>query len=220
MASLQVPPSAGEMQPIPVGSKLLVQKSEGNLQKAQVLATKPHMTHGLSLYVHYDGFNKRLDEWIPYSLVKLDSIELPKLSSKSSGGSGSNVGQSPSVKASSSSSMKRKKGPKSVLALGKGKAQKQLQQEQQQSKQPKASKAGSGSAKENTLPGSAETSDNDDQSSTHDKGPELQEQPGFSKEKELEKLRTSGSMTQSHAEIARVKNIEKIQFGKHEIEAW
>ena len=42
----------------------------------------------------------------------------------------------------------------------------------------------------------------------------------FSKKDEIEKLRTSGSMTQSISEIARVKNLNRIQMGKHEFEAW
>jgi histone acetyltransferase HTATIP len=42
----------------------------------------------------------------------------------------------------------------------------------------------------------------------------------FSKEQEIEKLRTSGSMTQSVHEVARVKNFDKIQMGKHEVETW
>jgi histone acetyltransferase HTATIP len=44
--------------------------------------------------------------------------------------------------------------------------------------------------------------------------------PVFSKEQEIEKLRTSGSMTQSISEITRVKNLNKLQIGKHEVEAW
>lgn len=42
----------------------------------------------------------------------------------------------------------------------------------------------------------------------------------FSKEQEIEKLRTSGSMTQSVSEVARVKNLNKIQMGKHEVDTW
>ncbi|WFD44962.1 histone acetyltransferase [Malassezia psittaci] len=42
----------------------------------------------------------------------------------------------------------------------------------------------------------------------------------FSKEKEVEKLRTSGSMTQCASEVSRVKNLNMIQMGKHQIEAW
>lgn len=42
----------------------------------------------------------------------------------------------------------------------------------------------------------------------------------FSKAREIEKLRTQGSMTQSHSEVSRVKNLDKIQMGKHLVEAW
>ena len=42
----------------------------------------------------------------------------------------------------------------------------------------------------------------------------------FSKEQEIEKLRHSGSMTQSISEIARVKNLNRLQIGRHEVDAW
>ncbi|KAL7423919.1 Histone acetyltransferase [Cryptotrichosporon argae] len=42
----------------------------------------------------------------------------------------------------------------------------------------------------------------------------------FSKKAEIEKLRTSGSMTQSHSEISRVKNLNKLQIGRAEVESW
>jgi histone acetyltransferase HTATIP len=41
-----------------------------------------------------------------------------------------------------------------------------------------------------------------------------------SREQEIEKLRTSGSMTQDTHEIARVKNFSLIQIGKFEVEPW
>jgi histone acetyltransferase HTATIP len=44
--------------------------------------------------------------------------------------------------------------------------------------------------------------------------------PVTSKKDEIEKLRTSGSMTQNLHEIARVKNLNKIQIGKHFVEPW
>lgn len=47
-----------------------------------------------------------------------------------------------------------------------------------------------------------------------------QEEEGFSKKKEVEKLRTSGSMTQCQGEISRMKNLNMIQMGRHEVEAW
>jgi len=42
----------------------------------------------------------------------------------------------------------------------------------------------------------------------------------FSKEQEIEKLRHSGSMTQSFSEISRVKNLERIHIGKYDVETW
>ncbi|WFD32192.1 histone acetyltransferase [Malassezia sp. CBS 17886] len=42
----------------------------------------------------------------------------------------------------------------------------------------------------------------------------------FSKEKEVEKLRTSGSMTQCASEVSRVKNLDMLRMGKHQVEAW
>ncbi|GAA5962770.1 hypothetical protein JCM3765_001509 [Sporobolomyces pararoseus] len=42
----------------------------------------------------------------------------------------------------------------------------------------------------------------------------------FSKSREIEKLRTQGSMTQSHSEVSRVKNLDRIQIGRHLVEAW
>ncbi|KAF9263305.1 hypothetical protein L218DRAFT_959324 [Marasmius fiardii PR-910] len=50
--------------------------------------------------------------------------------------------------------------------------------------------------------------------------PEPPPAAAFSKDQEIEKLRTSGSMTQSISEITRVKNLNRIQIGKHEVETW
>lgn len=41
-----------------------------------------------------------------------------------------------------------------------------------------------------------------------------------SKEDEIEKLRQGGSMTQNQTEVSRVRNLERIQMGGHEIEPW
>jgi histone acetyltransferase HTATIP len=49
---------------------------------------------------------------------------------------------------------------------------------------------------------------------------EFRQPEGFSKENEIEKLRTSGSMTQSAHEISRVRNLSKIQMGRFELEPW
>lgn len=42
----------------------------------------------------------------------------------------------------------------------------------------------------------------------------------MTREEEIEKLRTSGSMTQNPTEIHRVRNLTRLQMGKHEMEPW
>jgi len=45
-------------------------------------------------------------------------------------------------------------------------------------------------------------------------------QHSFSREQEIEKLRTSGSMTQNPAEISRIRNISKVEFGRYVLFPW
>lgn len=49
---------------------------------------------------------------------------------------------------------------------------------------------------------------------------EQKEPAGFSREVEIEKLRTSGSMTQNPTEVSRIRNISKVQFGRHDLFPW
>ena len=53
-----------------------------------------------------------------------------------------------------------------------------------------------------------------------EKDDEKEESVGFSREAEIEKLRTGGSMTQNPHEIARIRNISKVQFGKNDLFPW
>ena len=45
-------------------------------------------------------------------------------------------------------------------------------------------------------------------------------QQAYSREEEIEKLRTGGSMTQNQTEISRVRNLTRIAMGAHEMEPW
>ena len=42
----------------------------------------------------------------------------------------------------------------------------------------------------------------------------------YSREEEIEKLRTGGSMTQNQTEISRVRNLDRIHMGEFEVEPW
>ena len=148
-----------------VGCKVMVSKPPSDWHKAEILSIR-FAEKGLEktqYYVHFDGFNKRLDEWVDRSRLDLNTVEQPK----------------PVIKKptpSKTPSNKDKKRKRATLAKG----------------------------KENT----------------NEPEKEEEEEEVFSKEKEVEKLRTSGSMTQSAAEIGRLKNINKICMGKYEVETW
>lgn len=55
-----------------VGAQIVVIK-DGEERKAEVLALKDDL-----VYVHYVGFNKRLDEWIQKDLISVKDVALLK----------------------------------------------------------------------------------------------------------------------------------------------
>ncbi|KAJ1891438.1 Histone acetyltransferase [Kickxella alabastrina] len=126
-------------------------------------------------YVHYVEFNKRLDEWVVDTRMRLDKpVIFPKKKSKAV-----NVGQQQSVR----------------------------------DKRRKTNVGGSSVASAGSVPQTPEVIRHDDAVYTAPLDT-------FSKEKEIEKLRTHGSMTQSTSEVARMKNLNVIEMGQFQVEPW
>lgn len=72
-----------------------------------------------------------------------------------------------------------------------------------------------GSVEPSATPGAAEDAE------VEDKEEEEKKEPiAFSREDEIEKLRTSGSMTQNPTEVSRIRNISKVQMGKFDLFPW
>ncbi|MBW0481936.1 hypothetical protein O181_021651 [Austropuccinia psidii MF-1] len=216
----------------------------------------------LEFYLHWIGYNKRLDEWVTGSRVFLDQpIEWPIITpTPSSSAPSTPAATQPSGKqARKSSVLNRREGSKlRKVALKnaqrltkKQHLQAQKQQAKLNQKNDKKSIASSDPNDDDDTPspqtrvidlesGASEDDQEDEDDQEHEEQDEdeddreddddeaeeddmvvEQSTPGhFSKEEEIEKLRTSGSMTQSHHEISRVKNLDRIQIGKHEVEAW
>ncbi|KLO14843.1 hypothetical protein SCHPADRAFT_850517 [Schizopora paradoxa] len=200
----------------------------------------------LELFVHWDQFNKRLDEWVAGSRIVLTrDLEWPrpKLPSKKA----ANNKAAPPAKVPKNQSLK--KAAITAAAL--------MSESNAPSPSPAApSPTPSGSLKrkaphdeesDTMQPDEDEDADADadaeadmdidaDADADADADGEMDVDTidltiappthtpkplsAFSKEQEIEKLRTSGSMTQSISEIARVKNLNRLQIGKHEVEAW
>lgn len=152
-----------------MGCKLPVSKvndGDSSYQQAEILSVKMHPDGDLEkarFYIHYEGFNKRLDEWVGFSRLKINEAEFSKQAAK---------------RARTTSAKN--------LELSKKKSK------------------------------SSDSIKDDASSSTAN----LEPPEGFSREKEIEKLRYSGSMTQNPTEVARVRNISSIVMGNSEIETW
>lgn len=196
----------------------------------------------LEFFVHWDQFNKRLDDWVPGSrLVLSRDLEWPRpkaqpapkkvvktpakkqlaqqqsllkraatasaLAAAASGDPGTPAPGTPGPSQPPSARASPSPAP-SVL----GQKRKTLHDEEEEEEEDLDADAEG----EMDVDGEGEVLDLD--------APEPPPPPppvsAFSKEQEIEKLRTSGSMTQSISEIARVKNLNRLQIGRHEVDAW
>ncbi|KAB8218471.1 hypothetical protein BDV33DRAFT_192720 [Aspergillus novoparasiticus] len=210
---------------IRIGVKAMVQK-DGELRKAEILSIRQRKD-GPSFYVHYVDFNKRLDEWIDSTRIDLSyEVEWPQPEKPEKKKAG------PGNKAPSKNAQKRARaGSREVsatpdLLTGKntnvGKSQ-------------RPSKAG-GKENRDETPANLSVLDSEAISADVTPKPEMEdvdmigvsftdtkeehEQGKMSREEEIERLRTSGSMTQNPTEIHRVRNLNRLQMGKFDIEPW
>lgn len=203
-----------------IGVKAMVQK-DGEFRKAELLSFRQRKD-GPYFYVHYVDFNKRLDEWISASRIDLSQeVEwpLPEKPEKKKTGAGNKA---------PSKNKRARAGSRDVSAtpdrlVGKninvGKAQ-------------RPSKAGGKENRvvEDAIEGAqaviAPKQDSEDVemvdvADAHSiKLEDEKNMAPATREEEIERLRTSGSMTQNPTEIHRVRNLNRLQMGKYEIEPW
>ena len=188
----------------PVHCKLFVEKisikGDSEYRKAEIILAREtnKKPSTLEYYVHYVEFNKRLDEWVPFNRLDFTrGVEFPKPVNKKV--KKTNNGLDSSSRASTPSSILRRKLDGNGSEVGTPTADDIMGEE---------------------IILAEDDEDEDEEIITKDKEDTAEPEEGFSKEQEIEKLRTSGSMTQNLSEIARVKNMNRIQMGEHEIETW
>ncbi|KAI9851846.1 MAG: Histone acetyltransferase [Thelocarpon superellum] len=211
------------------GVKAIVDK-DGEKRKAEILSIQQKKT-GLSFYVHYEEFNKRLDEWIPSDRIDLTKeVEWPAPEKPEKKKGTTAPSKAPSKTEGATKVPKGLKRPRAGAASRDISATPEVSSVNIQGKAAKPSEAG---GKENSesvavvrsevLDGTPKADDDeldmvdvqDAAAAAKASGPEI-----FSREDEIEKLRTSGSMTQSQTEISRVRNLSRVQMGKFEMEPW
>ncbi|KAI8083280.1 acyl-CoA N-acyltransferase [Gilbertella persicaria] len=180
----------------PVNCKLFVEKIthtkgvEESEFRKAEILSSRNTSNGLEYYVHYTEFNKRLDEWV--SIKRLDFNRPIEFPTK----------KNPKAEGTK----KERSGTPNANRKNNANNRKKVAFEE---------------GVDRVVLGNDDEHGETVEMETRDEEEEEEEEPsGFSKVNEIEKLRTSGSMTQSVQEIARVKNLNKIQMGQHEVEAW
>lgn len=164
------------------GCKVFVEK-DGEYRLAEIL--QQHQKKGrMVYYVHYQEFNKRLDEWIETSRIDYTRAII-----------------APEVKVDEKKETKLK-----------SKKTKLKNSKKQPIKVPQDIDSG----------GDTPIAKNEDEMDLANLNVQGFKRPGeeLSREDELKKLRTSGSMTQNHSEVSRVRNLGSIILGEHIIEPW
>jgi histone acetyltransferase HTATIP len=211
-----------------IGTKAMVEK-DGEKRKAEILSMQTRKGRP-TFYVHYEEFNKRLDEWVAAERLDLtQEVEWP-VPEKPDTKTKQKTQQSKNSKADTKAPTNNKKRSRSGTTTAgdavstPGSAIKST---------PTISLTG---GKENRDPTVAvlATEDTEMTQEVEDESAidlvEMQEaaikakaapdHELYSREEEIEKLRTGGSMTQNQTEISRVRNLETIQMGPYEIEPW
>nr|POE72472.1 histone acetyltransferase esa1 [Quercus suber] len=212
---------------IRVGVKAMVEK-DGEKRKAEILSVQPR-PGGTKYYVHYEEFNKRLDEWITSTRIDLtQEVEWP-LPEKSDAKSKQKSAQSKNqaiVKTESKSQQKSQKRPRSATTTRETSeaphdvlAKNQKREGGKENRDPAAILVTTEDISGTPQPDDGSMIDlvEIQEAAAAAKAAPDQE---YSREEEIEKLRVGGSMTQNQTEISRVRNLERIQMGMHEIEPW
>ncbi|KAJ5286738.1 hypothetical protein N7478_002424 [Penicillium angulare] len=215
---------------IRIGVKAMVQK-DGELRKAEILSIRQRKD-GPSLYVHYVDFNKRLDEWIPAARIDLShEVEWPqpektekKKAATTNKAPSKNVQKRPRADSREVSGTPDALGGKNVNVGKASRPSKAGGKENRDAQTPggDVSMFPSEAASAAGTPRGGDSEDVDMADANEPKEDEVKTASGevISREEEIERLRTSGSMTQNPTEIHRVRNLTRLQMGKYDIEPW
>ncbi|KAH8651030.1 histone acetyltransferase ESA1 [Xylariales sp. PMI_506] len=204
-----------------VGCIAMVEK-EGQPRRAEILSIKETKS-GRQFYCNFDNFNKRLDEWVPVRRIDFEQdVEWPNPDKDKPKEGKNKTGAAVSKKNAVSKKAQKRPGKREQSVASEAVTPHpwpEFMESQPQSVAPSTPrdlepKAAAGETPVTTAADDMEV-DEDDQTPDVKK-----EEEGFSREAEIEKLRTGGSMTQNPTELARIRNISKVQFGRYDLFPW
>ena len=203
----------------------MVQK-DGAYRRAEILSIRETKS-GRQFYCNFDNFNKRLDEWVPVSRIDFEQdVEWPNPDKDKLKDPKKKVGSSVSKKSQPSKKSQKKVGKREQSVVSEGQAGTPHPWtefvEGQKKGKVDGDEKGVASLEVGVTGGQAGPDEMDVDEDETPAGAAMKEKapPAFNREQEIEKLRTSGSMTQNPAEIARIRNISKVEFGQHTLFPW
>ncbi|GAA5899068.1 hypothetical protein JCM8208_002994 [Rhodotorula glutinis] len=221
-------------------------EAEAELEREEREAEERSRAEGdrLEYYCHYVEFNKRLDEWVSSHRILLSrEVEWPlppppptapgstRKNSRETSAVPPSPSPAPSTPALNGSAAETKKALDAGTVLRKA-AIRAAHEQSVGNKRKALGDDDEDAAGETDGEGDAEMADaqvggkdggaspQPDAAAGADGASDDGAIPTFSKAREIEKLRTQGSMTQSHSEVSRVKNLDRIAIGRHLVEAW
>ncbi|PFH58818.1 hypothetical protein XA68_13186 [Ophiocordyceps unilateralis] len=207
---------------------------EGQPRRAEILSIKETKS-GKQFYCNFDNFNKRLDEWVPVSRIDFSQdVEWPNPEKDKAKEAQSKKAPSAKKKKASSQKKSQKRASKreqsvhSEVTTPHSHPWTEFVESQGHRKSSSIGPEGDvqtayhrppsieASAEASATPAAADEGDVDDKEDARKKD----DGGSFSRAEEIEKLRTSGSMTQNPTEVSRIRNISKVQFGKFDLFPW
>ncbi|KAJ9149058.1 Histone acetyltransferase [Pleurostoma richardsiae] len=205
---------------IQVGCIAVVEK-DGLPRRAEILSIKETKS-GRQFYCNFDNFNKRLDEWVPVARIDFtQDVEWPNPDKdKPKDGKVKKASTGPGKKTQVSKKAQKRPGKREQSVTSESQTPRPWPDfvDGQARPTPETDeKATPGQDSGATPAAGGDEMDIDGEEPT---GGKKDGEPAFSRQEEIEKLRTSGSMTQNPAEISRIRNISKVQFGKYDLFPW
>jgi histone acetyltransferase HTATIP len=193
---------------------------DGKLRRAEILSIKETKS-GRQFYCNFDNFNKRLDEWVPAARIDFTQDvewplpEKPKETKKAS---------APVAKKTTTGNKKAQKRPvatreTSIISEG-DTPHPWAEFADSQKATPDAEGDVTMTLDLDATPGADDDAMDVDEAAADAVAAKSQLPQEFNDEEEKKRLRHGGSMTQNQAEISRIRNISKVQFGKYDLFPW
>ncbi|KAI1000296.1 Histone acetyltransferase [Podosphaera aphanis] len=195
------------LETLKIGCIAMVMK-DGEPRKAEILSIKETKS-GRQFYCNFDNFNKRLDEWVPVARFDFSQdVEWPEKPKEVKKAAGTTTKKTVAQK-------KTQKRPARELSAASETSPSHPWTEFVESQQITPDQQ-TANHKKGPTPGV----DDEDAMDVDEPALEVATRPPEDAGDEIEKLRVGGSMTQNQAEISRIRNISKVQFGRYDLFPW